>query len=190
MQYDLSDPGAKTKPFDQRNEEVIIEARSIDMPQRENDYTGTARRRNSVRKFRHAAVLLGLFACHFWYPLIVSAQEEEDDDDDPEKISRIEELRQKVRVDFDGKLSALDDSSLAASLVMDRIGDSLRKRMEGLFEMTKTTECRQKISEHFGYFINAIGLEESLPFADVHFNNECGEEVYIWKDLPEDVNPW
>jgi hypothetical protein len=43
-------------------------------------------------------------------------------------------------------------------------------------------------AEHFGYFINAIALEESLPFTDVSFPNECGETVYDWNDLPEGMH--
>lgn len=45
--------------------------------------------------------------------------------------------------------------------------------MTSLFEKATSLECRSKIAEHFGYFVNALGIERSLPFADVTFTNEC-----------------
>lgn len=45
--------------------------------------------------------------------------------------------------------------------------------MTSLFEKATSLECRAKIAEHFGYFVNALGIERSLPFLDVTFTNEC-----------------
>ena len=107
---------------------------------------------------------------------------------------QIDELRNLVQVKLEGgshnaTLLGTLDASDAASLVMDVIGTKLRERIAGIFAKAQTAECRQKIATHFGYFVNAIGLEESLPFTDIEFPNECGEPVYMWSDLPEDVNP-
>jgi hypothetical protein len=141
---------------------------------------------------QHLSIMLAVMMAlgcrrHGWH--LVGA----DLDHEPPLASRIDELREKVEVRFDvgtdNNLLSLDDPSDSASLVMDRIGVNLRERMSSIFAKTKTAECRLKIAQHFGYFINAIGLEESLPFTDVEFTNECGEDVYIWKDLPETMNP-
>jgi len=53
-----------------------------------------------------------------------------------------------------------------------------------LYEKATTRECRAKIAEHFGYFVNAIGMEKSLPFADVTFQNECSSPPAYNFDAP------
>lgn len=76
----------------------------------------------------------------------------------------------------------------ATDQVMNALGNAMKNRIAGLFEKAKTQNCRQKIAEHFGYFVEAIGREESLPFVDEEFTNECGEPVYDWNDLPEGMH--
>jgi Core-2/I-Branching enzyme len=97
----------------------------------------------------------------------------------------LEENKLDFPLDLDQKTPA--DS---ASIALDIVGQSLRSRLETeLFAKAKTAECRAKIAEHLGYFLNAIGTETNLPFSDVEFPNECGEAVYEdWNNLPEDVH--
>lgn len=117
-------------------------------------------------------------------------------------LERVQELRDEVKVNFDswntarkeaGNRDGILDEDLAweeATLALeDIIGSSLQERLAKLFMQTKTPECREKIASHLGYYLNAIGKEESLPFSDVQFENECPEPIYMWKDLPEDMHP-
>ncbi len=60
--------------------------------------------------------------------------------------------------------------------------------MTELFEKATTPECRALIGEHYGYFINAIGLEQSLPFENSMFQNTCPEEKYDLDNLPEGMH--
>jgi hypothetical protein len=76
----------------------------------------------------------------------------------------------------------------AARQVMERIGASLEDRLATIFSKAKTPECRAMIGEHMGYFINAIGKEEALPFAETTFRNECPEPVLDWENLPDNVH--
>jgi Core-2/I-Branching enzyme len=107
-------------------------------------------------------------------------------------------LRERLRVDV---LDSLPSSTMplgrqdsadpreAAQQVLHRIvGAGLQDRLTKIFEKAKTRECRAKIAEHFSYFINAIGEEEGMPFADAWFNNTCPEPVYMWEDLPEGMH--
>ena len=56
--------------------------------------------------------------------------------------------------------------------------------MTTLFENAKTEQCRAKIAEHFGYYINAMGLERSLPFQNIEFRNECPSPPAFDFDYP------
>jgi hypothetical protein len=80
------------------------------------------------------------------------------------------------------------DARDAARQVMQRIGTSLEDRLTTIFSKAKTPECRAMIGEHMGYFINAIGKEEALPFAETKFRNECPEPVWDWENLPDNVH--
>jgi hypothetical protein len=60
--------------------------------------------------------------------------------------------------------------------------------MTRLFEKATTAECRAKIGEHFSYFINAIGKEETMPFANVKFSNQCNETKYDFDALPPNIS--
>ena len=101
---------------------------------------------------------------------------------------RINALKKKVNVDFPDLGS--EEPEEAASIALHHMVEaSLQNRLAKLFAKTKTSECRAKIAQHFGYFINAIGMEANLPFSELEFTNECGEPVYMWKDLPEDMHP-
>jgi hypothetical protein len=64
----------------------------------------------------------------------------------------------------------------------------LENRMAGLFEKATTAECRAKIGEHFSYFINAIGKEAPMPFANARFTNQCNETKYDFDDLPPNIS--
>jgi hypothetical protein len=116
--------------------------------------------------------------------------EEDDDDDGRETVAdHMEELRRVVGLQFP-MLEDTDDPSLAARKVSQHMAsEGLQQRIETIFSKTKTAECRAKIAEHMSYFVNAIALEQNLPFSDVTFSNECREPVYMWDDLPEDMHP-
>ena len=64
----------------------------------------------------------------------------------------------------------------------------LRNRLTDIFAKAKTSECRQKIATHLGYFLGALGREEFMPFARTRFTNECPEPVYDWDNLPEGMH--
>lgn len=81
-----------------------------------------------------------------------------------------------------------DDARDAARQVLQRIGASLEDRLTSMLSKAKTPECRAKIGEHFGYYINAIGKEEALPFSEAKFQNTCPEPVLDWDNLPEAVH--
>lgn len=76
----------------------------------------------------------------------------------------------------------------AARKVAQRLILSIETRLETVFQRAKTPECRTKIAEHFGYFVNAMALEASLPFEDVRFENSCPEPVYDLDNLPEGMH--
>jgi len=86
-------------------------------------------------------------------------------------------------------LNSLADSDPAAAAqgVMDVIGLGIEERLTKLFTAAKTPECRAEIGEHFGYFLNAIGKEQALPFRKYDLKNECTEEKPDFDDLPEGV---
>lgn len=106
-----------------------------------------------------------------------------------------ERLLEKTLVNLhDDTLEANKDLDLtaepadAARQVLDRIGASVNERMVNLFEKATTPECRALIGEHYSYFINAIGMEESLPFQDSQFENTCPDPIYDFDNLPEGMH--
>ena len=96
-------------------------------------------------------------------------------------------MRRKLQLDLPDRLDRLSPEE-ATNVVLNKMTDSVKDRMAGLFEKATTDSCRRMIADHFSYFIHAIGREETLPFADVHFKNECNETVYDWDDLPEGMH--
>ena len=83
------------------------------------------------------------------------------------------------------------DGTEAADWYLDQLLDtsSLRNRLTSIFAKAKSTKCRQKIATHLGYFLAAMGKEESMPFASTQFRNECPEPVYEdWNNLPPDMH--
>ena len=83
-----------------------------------------------------------------------------------------------------GSLSASD----ASRAVMDQLLQTTRDRLTDLYTArAHSDECRRKIGEHMGYFLNAIGVEGSMPFHQEQFYSECDEEKYDFDYLPEGV---
>ena len=115
--------------------------------------------------------------------------EEDDKPARPEKAvaNRVDALRAKTKLDL---LSSADDDEhpIDAAFVAGLFSSQLEQRLEGMYAKTTTNECRAKIATHLGYFVNALALEEALPFTDVRFPNECGEPVYSWDNLPEGMH--
>jgi Core-2/I-Branching enzyme len=101
--------------------------------------------------------------------------------------NRVDTLRAKVTLKLDDVNWPADESA-AARDVSILLGSTLQDRLTKLYKNANSPSCRAKIAKHYGYFINAIALEESLPFTDVTFPNECGETVYDWNDLPEGMH--
>lgn len=153
------------------------------MRPRRSNTTGT------VSRCSRLALLVALGAS--WSVGPVGAQYDED-----LGMSKHENLQRSLHIDLHDldrpENSNLDlttsDPREAARQVMQRIGTSLEDRLTNIFAKAKTPECRAMIGEHFGYYINAIGKEEALPFADTKFKNECPEPVLDWENLPDDVH--
>ena len=76
-------------------------------------------------------------------------------------------------------ITIVDESALvgspayAAKKSIELISHKLERRLERMFEKTKSPACRAKIAEAFSEYIGAIGGETSLPYTDHHFKNEC-----------------
>jgi len=106
------------------------------------------------------------------------------------KLSQHAQLLDETYVDLHG--SDLDlgnvDPKEAASRIMKKIGASVEEHMAEIFEKAKTAECRALIGEHFGHFVNAIGQESAMPFADIVFQNECDEPKPDFDNLPEGMH--
>ena len=105
-------------------------------------------------------------------------------------------LRKKLHIDLtDPALEAnanLDlaarDPADAAHQVLARLTGPLHERLARIYKHATSPECRALIGEHFGYFLNAIATERSLPFTDFTFENQCPEQVYDFDDLPEGMH--
>jgi Core-2/I-Branching enzyme len=114
----------------------------------------------------------------------------------PLPINRVDELRHIVEMDFTNISSSssaawTDESNNASNAAYDigqQFGKALEQRLTKLFTKATTKDCRMKIATHLSYHINAIALEESLPFTDVKFMNECNETIYDdWTKLPDGI---
>ena len=105
--------------------------------------------------------------------------------------NHVDMLRAKTELDVSALLNGdntAKDSSTASSVAANLMSSQLEKRLEKLFAKTRTAECRANIARHLGYFVNALALEESLPFTNVRFPNNCGETIYNWDNLPEGMH--
>jgi Core-2/I-Branching enzyme len=111
-------------------------------------------------------------------------------------VNRVDELRSKLLFDFVNSSSTTNvqirrnrSPDAVAEVVASQFGQAFHERLAKMYAKAVTPECRMKIAEHFGYFINAIAKEETLPFVDVKFTNECNETVYDdWSSLPKGMN--
>ena len=106
----------------------------------------------------------------------------------PKPKTQWDQQRAETRTDLShlnlGSLSASD----ASRAVMDQLLQSTRDRLADLYTTkAHSDECRRKIGEHMGYFLNAIGVEGSMPFHQEQFYSECDEEKYDFDYLPEGV---
>lgn len=98
-----------------------------------------------------------------------------------------QKIQEESFLDFSND-NLLGDPAEAAHQVAHRLAATFENRLETVFQRAKTPECRAKIAEHFGYFVNAIALESSLPFGDVEFENSCPEPIYDFENLPEGMH--
>jgi hypothetical protein len=114
----------------------------------------------------------------------------------PIPVNRVDELRSIVQMNFTNIPTTISSSltengwnaSVIASDVAQQFGKAFEQRLQKLYTKTVTNECRLKIATHLSYHLNAIALEESLPFTDVKFTNECNETTYDdWTKLPDGV---
>ena len=60
-----------------------------------------------------------------------------------------------------------------AEAVTSVLSSKIHTRLEGLFNSTRTPECRQLISEAYGEYLGAIGGETPMPFSQANFESEC-----------------
>jgi Core-2/I-Branching enzyme len=107
---------------------------------------------------------------------------------DDEELTKHQEERLETRVKFELD-SIQGDPRTAASYAMEQLTRDLTHRMTRIFEKTKTPECRAMISEHFGYYLQAMAKEKSLPFTDLKFTSSCeGDVEYDFNNLPEGIH--
>ena len=107
--------------------------------------------------------------------------------DDYTFMSHHQRIQKQAFIDFTEDDLAGEHTE-AARKVANRLALNFETRLETVFQRAKTPECRTKIAEHFGYFVNAMALEASLPFDDVHFENSCPEPIYDLDNLPEGMH--
>lgn len=138
-----------------------------------------------TRLFGIIVAILYLQRCQF---VAGNDDDNDEDDSDDEWRSDHEYNLWNTRVEFDVD-SLSGDPHDAASYAVERLTGDLKSRLSRIFEKTKTSECRELISEHFGYFIQAFAIEESLPFLEYKFTNQCeGDVEYDFDNLPEGMN--
>lgn len=140
-----------------------------------------------VHRFSLLMLLVVTHQSGIFPPIISPVNAEENEGIQPTMNNRVDELRSNLHLDF-GSVDLTAESSAAATDVSALLGATLKGRLTDLYERAVTSSCRAKIAEHFGYFVNAIASEQSLPFTDVTFPNECGEPVYEWDNLPEGMH--
>lgn len=112
------------------------------------------------------------------------------DENDKRNPSESKSIRlSSSHIDFSPFLDDLSrlNSTKAAKLVTNHILSNLEERMSRIFEKATSAECRAKIGTHFGYFVNAIGKEYELPFANFKLQNTCPEEPYNIDNLPDNT---
>lgn len=123
--------------------------------------------------------------------------EEEDDDEKEDDIVRMtehERLQAELHIPFPssskdindlGSLDSEEASKVAAQWLLD--GSDIRQKLKQLFEKAKTKECREKIAQHFGYFMAALGREVAMPFTyGWYLNNTCTKPVLEKKEYDDD----
>lgn len=88
-------------------------------------------------------------------------------------------------------LSTLNASEAAYSLLNATLGLTmpLRKRFEEIFTQATSHECRVKVAEAYALHVNAIAVENKLPFEDFYYPNTCRAITRYadWETLPEGV---
>lgn len=106
----------------------------------------------------------------------------------PNSTYRVDTQRAKTELDVSALLDDTADIAAASVVAAGLLSSQLEQRLEKLYANTNTAECRAKIAQHLGYFVNSLALEEALPFSDVRFPNSCGEPVYSWDSLPDGMH--
>ena len=101
---------------------------------------------------------------------------EEEDDDEWNDLSWTEHdrLARDLYVEVPYFLDVYDPSE-ASDLVANALleGSGVKSKLLSLFENARSTECRELIAEHFGYFMAALGREEDMPFVGWELENTC-----------------
>ncbi len=97
---------------------------------------------------------------------------------------------EKSHVDFSHLLNELGEhsSSDASDVAIKEMTRSLHERISKMFEKATSAECRAKIAQHFGHWIEAIGGEKAaLPFTNARFVNQCPEPPLNFENLPKNL---
>lgn len=104
--------------------------------------------------------------------------------------SRHQRQVQESEIDFEAFLSELEslDPNDASTFVVDKLTESLKNRISGIFSKATSSLCRAKIAKHFSYFINSIGNETSggAPFSNFKIKNTCPESNFTKSDVLHD----
>jgi hypothetical protein len=156
----------------------------------------------SIKNQFHTATQLNLIGMNihirikvllFFIVCLSTSCQREGNGGEEEEINRTQyEIEtEKSHVDFSHVLNELGEhsSSDASDVVIQEMTRSLHKRMSKMFEKATSAECRAKIAEHFGHWIEAIGGEKAaLPFTNARFVNQCSEPPLNFDNLPKNGN--
>lgn len=97
---------------------------------------------------------------------------------------------------YEDDWTTLSSEDLAWSIVSDHLLLDLHARLTSLLneDDVKTKECKQLIAQHFAYFVQGIGQEESFPFVNSDWNlqSQCDivreSDFYNYDHLPSGLH--
>jgi Core-2/I-Branching enzyme len=111
------------------------------------------------------------------------------DEDEEDKDEEDEDDDDYASIDYRSILaSAAENLTEAARRATNAMSESVSARLEVLFRQANSSECRASIAEHLGYFVQSVGGEKSMPFAEWQMESECPEPSLDWDHLPEGMH--
>ncbi|KAL7572055.1 hypothetical protein ACA910_001705 [Epithemia clementina (nom. ined.)] len=110
----------------------------------------------------------------------VNEEKRQDDELDEDLLTEHDRFEEDLYIDVTKRLGNNTDLGFysveeASTLVTHALleGSGIHAKLESLFEKAKSTECRQLVAEHLGYFMAALGREEKMPFARWGLESTC-----------------